>query len=145
MSVLTRRNRDWLLVDRMIRDWLVLAKNPRAAAESIILGEHASAQVLSVHASKAAAAATCVYPLALDGLLVYVLHVVIALTVGGTSRKDAATMDPVTSKRRGSVLRREALERLRKGEKEPSLVEGGGRPEREPSGRGKEKAGKNLQ
>ncbi|CAM9514127.1 unnamed protein product [Ectocarpus fasciculatus] len=48
-------------------------------------------------------------------------------------------MDPVLtarSKRRGSVLRREALERLRQGEKETSLVEGSGRPEREPSGKG---------
>ncbi|CAM9363515.1 unnamed protein product, partial [Ectocarpus sp. 4 AP-2014] len=57
-------------------------------------------------------------------------------------------MDPVRtarSTRRGSVLRREALERLRQGDKESSLIQGGVRPERESSGRsggpGTEKAG----
>ncbi|CAM9610098.1 unnamed protein product, partial [Ectocarpus sp. 6 AP-2014] len=48
-------------------------------------------------------------------------------------------MDPVLtarSTRRGSVLRREVLERLRQGDKESSLIQGGGRPEGGSSGRG---------
>ncbi|CAM9904041.1 unnamed protein product, partial [Ectocarpus sp. 12 AP-2014] len=57
-------------------------------------------------------------------------------------------MDPVLtarSTRRGSVLRREVLERLRQGDKKSSIIRGGGRPEGESSGRvggpGTEKAG----